>query len=91
VVEESGAQGWQEAATLYQHHSGELILQDYDHLRQHWVEKYCNKFKKPTGDPGDPKRDMIVRCQRIQQRIHTKASSTIMRVDSGGDEGLEVS
>jgi hypothetical protein len=31
VVEEqellpNGAQGWQEAVTLYQHHSGELIL-----------------------------------------------------------------
>jgi hypothetical protein len=60
-------------------------------LKWHWVEKCCNKFKKPTGDLGDPKRGMILRCQRIQKRIHAKTSSTIMGIDSDGDEGLAVS
>ncbi len=23
------------------------------------MEKCCNKFKKPSGNPGDPKRDMM--------------------------------
>jgi hypothetical protein len=94
VVEEllsNGTQGWQEAATLYQHRSGELILSNYDDLKRHWVEKCCNKFRKPTGIPGDPKRDMILRCQRIQQRIHAKTSSTIVGVVSGGDDGLLMS
>jgi hypothetical protein len=87
VVEEllpNGAQGWQEAAFLYQHRSGEMNLRDNDDVKRHWIEKCCNKFKKPTGVPGDPKRDMILRCQRIQQRIHSKTSSSIMGVESGG-------
>jgi hypothetical protein len=91
VVEEllpNGAQGWQEVEPLYQHHSGELILWDHDDVKQHWIEKCCNKFKKPTGNPGDPKRDMLPRCQKIQQQIHTKLALVIMGVDSEGDEGF---
>jgi len=93
VVEEklpNGAQGWIEVAALYQHCSGELILRDHEDVKRHWIEKCCNKFKKPTGNQGDPKRDMILRCQRIQGRIHEKSSSLIMGVDSGGDDGLSV-
>jgi len=33
---------------------------------------------------------MILRCQRIQGRIHEKSSSLILGVDSGGDDGLSV-
>jgi len=59
VVEEllpNGAQSWGEVAALYQSHSGELVLWDHDDVKQYWIEKCCNKFKKPTGTPGDPKR-----------------------------------
>jgi hypothetical protein len=38
----------------------------------------------------DPKRDMILRCQRIQEWIHAKSSSLILGVDSDGDEGLSI-
>ena len=75
VVEEklpNGSQGWIEVACLYQHASGEVVLWDPDDVKRHWIEKCCNKFKKPTGNPGDPKRDIILRCQQIQQRIHAK-------------------
>ena len=68
----NGMQSWQEVATIYQHRSGELILRDHDDIKRHWIEKCCYKFKKLTGDPGDPKRDMILRCQRIHQRIQVK-------------------
>jgi len=94
VVEEklpNGAQGWQEVAFLYQQRSGELVLRDYEDVKRHWVDKCCNKFKKPTGSPGDPKRDMILRCQRIHQRILKKSASSIMGADSEGDEGLSLS
>jgi hypothetical protein len=93
VVEEklpNGAQAWQEVAALYQHRSGELILHDYEDVKHHWVEKCCNKFKKPTGDPGDPKASSILRCQGIQERILAKTASSIMGADSGGDDNLEV-
>ncbi len=70
VVEEllpNGAQSWGEVAALYQSCSSESILRDHDDMKQYWIEKCCNKFKKPTGTPGDPKRDMILRCPRIQE------------------------
>jgi len=58
----NGAQGWIELAALYQHISGELVLCDHEDVKWHWIEKCCHKFKKLTGTPGDPKRDMILRC-----------------------------
>jgi hypothetical protein len=67
IVEElllNGAQGWQEVATLYKHHNGELILWNHDDMKLHWIEKGCNKFKKKTGNPGDPKRDIILRVMK---------------------------
>jgi hypothetical protein len=57
VVEEKlpqGALGWQEVAALYQFRSQESVLRDYEDVKRHWTEKLYNKFKKPTGDPGDP-------------------------------------
>jgi hypothetical protein len=94
VVEEklpAGAIGWQEVAALYQLRSGELALHDHEDVKQHWVEKCCNKYKKPTGNPGDPKRDMILRCQRIHQKILERNAAAVMGADSGGDDGLDVS
>jgi hypothetical protein len=94
VVEEklpNGAHAWQEVAALYQARSRESLLRDHDDVKRHWKGKCCNKFKKPTGTPGDPKRDMILRCQRIHQRILKKSASSIMGADSEGDEGLSLS
>ncbi len=54
-------------------------------MKRYWIEKCCFKFKKPTGAVGDPKRDMILRCQWIQQRIHDKSS-----LESEGDNGLNL-
>ena len=85
VVEEKlpqGTLGWQEVAALYQFRSQEGSLRDYDDVKRHWTEKLCNKFKKPTGDPGDPVCDRILRCQRIHQRILAKSSSVLMGVAS---------
>jgi hypothetical protein len=67
-----------------------LILQDHDDVKRYWMEKCCNKFKKPTSTPGDPKRDMILRCQRIQQQIHHKSASAIMGIESSGHNALSI-
>ena len=75
----NGAQGWQEAAALYPHQSGEPVLRDHDDMKHHWVKK-CS--------PGHPNRDRILRCQRIHQKILPRTSSLVMGIDSGGDEGL---
>ena len=56
VVEQKlpqGALGWQEVAALYHVRSQENILRDHEDIKRYWAEKLCNKFKKPTGDPGD--------------------------------------
>jgi len=87
----NGAQAWQEVAALYQAWSGEMVLQDHDDVKRHWVNKCCNKFKRPTSTPSDPKRDMILRCQWIQERILKKSASSVMGADSEGDEGLDLS
>jgi hypothetical protein len=86
----TGAQSWAEVAALYQSQSGECVLRDHYDVKRYWIEKCCFKFKKPTGTAGDPKRDMILRFQRIQQRIHDKSSSVIMGVESEGDDGLSL-
>jgi hypothetical protein len=60
VVEEklaNGAAGWQEVSLL-----APKWGPDQDNIQLHLVEKCCNKYKKPTGNPGGPKRDMILRC-----------------------------
>jgi hypothetical protein len=68
-----------------------LILWDHDDVKWYWIEKCCNKFKKPTSTLGDPKRGMILRCQWIQQQIHFKSASVIMGMNSEGDDGLSLS
>jgi hypothetical protein len=63
VVEEKlpqGSLGWQEVAVLYQFQSQETILRDHEDIKWYWSQKLGNKFKKPTGDPGDPVRDQIL-------------------------------
>ena len=89
VVEQKlpqGALGWQEVAALYHVRSQEGILRDHEDIRCYWAEKLCNKFKKPTGDPGDPVRDQILHCQRIHARILQKSASVVM--DAASDEEL---
>ncbi len=36
-------------STLYQFRSQEGTLRDFKDVKRHWMEKLCNKFKKPTG------------------------------------------
>jgi hypothetical protein len=68
-----------------------MVLRNHDDVKRHRVDKCCNKFKKPMGSPGDPKRDMIPRCQQIQQRFLKKSASSIMGADSEGEAGLDLS
>jgi hypothetical protein len=86
----NGAQSWAEVAALYQLCNGKFVIRDHDDMKRYWIEKCCSKFKKPTGNPGDPKRDMILRCQRIQEQIHNKSASVIIGVESEGDDGLSL-
>jgi hypothetical protein len=89
VVEEKlpqGALGWQEVAALYQVRTQEQVLRDHEDVKRYWAEKLCNRFKKPTGNPGDPNRDRILCCQRIHQSILAKSSSLIMGAGSSNED-----
>jgi hypothetical protein len=81
VVEEKlpqGAIGWQEVAAVYHFRSQEGVLRDHEDIKHYWAEKLCNKFKKPTGDPGDPVTDQILHCQQIHARVLQKSASVVM-------------
>jgi hypothetical protein len=49
----------------------------------------CNKCEKPTGAPGDPKRDMILRYQLIHL-IFLAKSFSVECVDSDRDDGIDL-
>jgi hypothetical protein len=54
VVEEklpNGAQGWIEVAALYLHCSGELVLQDHEDVKQHWIKKVLQQVQEANWQP----------------------------------------
>ena len=57
-----------------------------DDIKHQWVEKMCNKFKKPTGGAGGTK-DLIIQCQQVQKMIHKKSESSLLGAHSGDDDG----
>ncbi len=83
-----GFLGWQEVAEMYHFRSQETVLQDHEDIKHYWAEKLCNKFKKPTGDPGDPVRDQILHCQ-IPAKILQKSASVVNDELSDEDEDDE--
>ncbi|KAL7482784.1 LOW QUALITY PROTEIN: hypothetical protein ACHAW6_008448 [Cyclotella cf. meneghiniana] len=56
-------------------------LHNKDDIKCHWVEKLCNKFKKPSGSAGGA-HDFVLVCQRVQAKIHKKCESTLMGAHS---------
>jgi hypothetical protein len=53
--------------------------------KMHWMEKLCNKLKKPMGEPGIPVHNRILCCQWIHNKILAKSSSIIMGAASDED------
>ena len=77
-----GLEAWRNVACLYQSASNENELRRGEDIRDNWVRKLCNNFKKPTGKPGDLT-DRIYRCLAIERRIQRKASAAILGASSG--------
>lgn len=84
-----GAEGWKRVAVLYQQDSGETMLRDGDDIKRHWIEKLCNKFKKPTGKTGQIESDRIFRCQTIQRGIQAEIECEIMGMKSADEDSEE--
>jgi hypothetical protein len=76
----NGSYAWEQVAMAYKEKSGQSEVQDKGDVKCHWVEKMCNKFKKPTGKLGDTE-DFILKCQRVQDLIHKKAEATLMSIN----------
>jgi hypothetical protein len=77
-----GAEAWRNIALLYQNVSNERDLCRGEDIRDDWVRKLCNNFKKPTGRPGD-NLDQIFRCLKIERQIQHTANAAILGVTSG--------
>jgi hypothetical protein len=56
-----GTDAWRNVALLYQNASNERNLCRGEDIRDNWVRKLCNNFKKPAGWPGD-NLDQIFHC-----------------------------
>jgi len=80
-----GAEGWRLVAASYKTASGEPDLRDHEALRENWVKKLCNNFKKPTGRTGE-NGDRIARCIEIERRIQEAANAAILGVSSAESE-----
>lgn len=59
---------WRKVALDYQQESKEVALRDYEDVRRVWIDKCCNKLKKPTGMTGAAS-DKVRSCQNIHLRI----------------------
>ena len=65
-VPPGGTYEWEGVCSLYKERFGESNLHDKDDVKQHWVEKMCNKLNKPMGNAG-PAYDFIhivKKCRR---------------------------
>jgi len=77
---------WELVAQRYKEGSGEDVLRDVKDIKDHWVKKLCNNFKKPTGRTGDAG-DRINRCIVIERNIQAQNEAGVMGASSGEEDG----
>ena len=75
---------WELVAQRYKELSEEDVLRDVKDLKDHWVKKLCNNFKKPTGRTGDAG-DRINRCIVIEREIQAQTEAGVLGASSGED------
>ena len=80
-ISPNGAEGWRLVALAYKEESKETILRTEKELRDNWVKKLCNNFKKPTGMTGEMG-DRVLRCIVIERRIMEMTDSVFLGVES---------
>jgi hypothetical protein len=83
-----GSDGWASVSSQYRDASEEEDFRDPKDLKDHWVRKLCNNFKKPTGKTGEPG-DRIHRCQEIDRMINSNNEARVMGASSGDEAELE--
>ena len=87
-ISPNGAEGWRLVALAYKEQSGESVLRTEKELRDNWVKKLCNNFRKPTGMTGEMG-DRVLRCIAIERRIMAMTDSVVLGGESDDDESGE--
>ena len=84
IIEENlpeGLEAWRMVAFAYQNALNQVNLWRVEDIRDNWVRKLCNNFKKPTGKP-DELHDHIFCCISIERHIQDAANAAILGVSS---------
>ena len=76
-----GAEMWNNVSTRYKEVTGEESVRDGKDLKDYWVKKCCNNFKKPTGAHGGPE-DVIAQCCAIEREIQAANAAGILGASS---------
>jgi hypothetical protein len=83
-----GSEGWASVSAQYREASEEDDFRDPKDLKEHWIWKLCNNYKKPTGKTGEPG-DRIHRCQEIDRLINLDNEARVMGATSGEEEEID--
>lgn len=86
-LEPIGSAQWMEVADKYKVDSGEGDLRDWQDLKRYFVEKLCDKNKKPTGESA-PK-PQVARAQAIYEKILRKEGCGIYGDEASSEDEFE--
>jgi hypothetical protein len=76
-------ESWIRVAEKYQEFSKEVIVRDATDVKRHFIEKMCNKNRKPTGSSGQD--DNIRKAQAVYNSILVKENAKSIGNQSDGD------
>ena len=86
-LEPIGSAQWMDVADRYKVDSGEGSLRDWQDLKRYFVEKLCDKNKKPTGESA-PK-PQVARAQAIYEKILRKEGCGIYGDEAASEDEFE--
>lgn len=76
---------WERVANRYQEESGDADIHEVKDLKDHWIRKLCNNFKKPTGKTGE-NGDRINQCIEIERAMQLQQEAAVLGASSGEGE-----
>ena len=80
-----GSVQWQEVAQRYKAESGDADLRDWQDLKRYFVEKLCDKNRKPTGESA-PK-PQVARAQAIHEKMLRKEGAAVYGDEISSEDG----
>ena len=77
--------GRQEVSQRYKAESGDADLRDWQDLKRYFVEKLCDKNRKPTGESA-PK-PQVARAQAIHEKMLRKEGAAVNGDEISSEDG----